>query len=76
MCASMMEYSFTTNSGIGGYHIYKDGKDAPIGLLWTRNWKQYWYLYIGSEKSYPWRHLIDIILFRVKQDHHKFISNK
>ena len=26
----MVEQSFTTNSAIQGYHIYKDGWDAPV----------------------------------------------
>ena len=26
----MIEHSFTINSGIQGYHYYKDGWDAPI----------------------------------------------
>ena len=29
MCVDMMEHSFTINSVIQGYHVYKDGCDAP-----------------------------------------------
>ena len=32
-------HSLLTQLLARGYHIYKDGWDTPISLLWTRNWK-------------------------------------
>ena len=39
MCAGIMKRSFTTNSVIWGYHVYKDGRDAPIEEVLYCEWE-------------------------------------